>query len=60
MHYQDLLIDALLDKGFSVDEAEQLIALRERIECQQAQEEALRNFARWLVKHGHLDEFKEK
>jgi hypothetical protein len=59
MPYKDLLIDLLLDKGFSVDEAEQLISLRERIEQQQAQEESLRNFARWLVKRGRLDEFKD-
>ena len=59
MQYRDLLIDLLLDKGFTVYEAEQLISLRERIELQQAQEESLRNFARWLVKRGHLDEFKE-
>ncbi len=59
MQYRDLLIDALLDKGFTVDEAEQLVSLRERIECQQAQEDSLRNFARWLVKHRYLDEFKE-
>lgn len=59
MPYKDLLIDLLLDKGFSVDEAEQLISLRERIEQQQAQEESHRNFARWLVKRGRLDEFKD-
>jgi DNA-binding transcriptional MerR regulator len=59
MPYKDLLIDLLLDKGFSVDEAEQLISLRERFEEQQAQEESHRNFARWLIKHGRLDEFKD-
>jgi len=59
MQYRDLLIDALLDQGFTVDEAEQLISLRERLELQRAQEESLRNFARWLVKHGRLNEFEE-
>lgn len=59
MPYKDLLIDLLLDKGFSVDEAEQLISLRERLDQQQAQEELHRNFARWLANQGRLDEFKE-
>ena len=30
--YEDLLIDALLDNGFTVEEALHLIALQERIE----------------------------
>ena len=59
MQYRDLLIDALLDQGITVDEAEQLISLRERLELQRAQEESLRIFARWLVKQGRLNEFKE-
>ncbi len=59
MQYHDLLIDALLDKGFTVEEAEHLISLRERLELQQAREETLRNFIRWLVQHGHLNEFKD-
>jgi hypothetical protein len=59
MQYRDLLIDALMDQNFTLDEAEQLISLRERLERQQVQEEALRNFARWLVKHGRLNEFDE-
>lgn len=59
MQYRDLLIDALLDQGFTVDEAERLVSLRERIECQQAQEDSLHNFTHWLVKQDHLDEFKE-
>lgn len=60
MQYRDLLIDALMDQNFTLDEAEQLISLRERIENQRQQEEAFRNFARWLVKQGRLNEFDEK
>lgn len=30
--YEDLLVDALLDDGFTLDEAMQLIALQEQIE----------------------------
>ncbi len=59
MQYRDLLIDALMDQDFTLDEAEQLIALRERVERQRLQEEALRNFARWLVKQGRLNELNE-
>lgn len=60
MQYRDLLIDALMDQNFTLDEAEQLISLRERLENQRQQEEAFRNFARWLVKQGRLNEFEEK
>jgi hypothetical protein len=60
MQYRDLLIDALMDQNFTLDEAEQLISLRERLEHQRQQEEAFRNFARWLVKQGRLNEFGEK
>jgi hypothetical protein len=60
MQYRDLLIDALLDQSFTLDEAEQLISLRERLENQRLQEESHRNFARWLVKHGRLNEFEQK
>ena len=30
--YDDLLIDALLDRGFTTEEAQRLIALQERVE----------------------------
>lgn len=33
--YEDLLIDALLDYGFTLDEAERLIELQERNNSQQ-------------------------
>ncbi|HLZ60257.1 MAG TPA: hypothetical protein VKR06_25190 [Ktedonosporobacter sp.] len=60
MQYRDLLIDALLDQRFTLDEAEQLISLRERFEQQKLQEESHRNFARWLVQQGRLNEFDEQ
>ncbi len=60
MQYRDLLIDALMDQDFTLDEAEQLISLRERLERQQLLEEAQRNFARWLVKQGRLNELNEE
>jgi hypothetical protein len=50
MHqYEDLLIDALLDYGFTVDEALRLIALQERVECERREEEERRKFAEWMV-----------
>jgi DNA-binding transcriptional MerR regulator len=56
--YIDLLIDALLDEGFSLDEAKRLIQLREVYEEQQAiQETNYHRFARWLVEHGRLSEW---
>jgi hypothetical protein len=30
-YYEDLLIDALLDRGFTIEEAQHLIALQERV-----------------------------
>jgi hypothetical protein len=37
--YDDLLIDALLDHGFTVQEAENLITLQERVERERQEEE---------------------
>ena len=37
--YMDLLIDALLDEGFTVEEASKLIELRENYEERKATEE---------------------
>jgi hypothetical protein len=37
--YDDLLIDALLDHGFTVQEAENLITLQERVERERQDEE---------------------
>ena len=48
--YEDLLIDALLDRGFSVEEAVRLIALQERVERERHEEEARRRFAQWMAR----------
>jgi hypothetical protein len=56
--YMDLLVDALLDEGFTVEEACKLIQLREQYEEQQATEETnYHRFMRWLVDHGRLSDW---
>ncbi len=56
--YSDLLIDALLDEGFSVEEALRLIQLQEEYEVRQATEETnYHRFVRWLVEHGRLSDW---
>jgi hypothetical protein len=56
--YTDLLIDALLDEGFTVDEAQRLIQLQEDYEVRRATEETnYHRFVRWLVEHGRLSEW---
>lgn len=56
--YADLLIDALLDEGFSLDEAQRLIALQERYEEHRATEETnYHRFVRWLIEHGRLSDW---
>ena len=56
--YMDLLVDALLDEGFTVEEACKLIQLREQYEDQQATEETnYHRFMRWLVDHGRLSDW---
>jgi hypothetical protein len=56
--YSDLLIDALLDEGFTVDEAKRLIQMREAYEEQQAtQETNYHRFVRWLIEHGRLSDW---
>ena len=58
LHYIDLLIDALLDEGFSVEEAQKLIRLQEKFEEQRATEETnYHRFVRWLVEHGRLSDW---
>lgn len=56
--YIDLLIDALLDEGFTLEEARTLITLRENYEEHQA---ALitshHRFIRWLVEHGRISDW---
>jgi hypothetical protein len=59
-HYQDLLIDALLDQGFTVDEAEHLVALQEQLERERHQELQRQEFARWLVRNSKITEFDSK
>jgi hypothetical protein len=56
--YMDLLIDALLDEGFTVEEASRLIQLREVFEERHATEETNHHrFIRWLVDHGRLSDW---
>lgn len=56
--YIDLLIDALLDEGFTVEEASKLIELREQHEEQNAtQETNYHRFVRWLIEHGRLSDW---
>jgi hypothetical protein len=56
--YMDLLIDALLDEGFTVEEASKLIELRENYEERKATEETnYHRFIRWLVEHGRLSDW---
>ncbi|HEX6121593.1 MAG TPA: hypothetical protein VFY89_00460 [Ktedonobacterales bacterium] len=46
--YEDLLIDALLDYGFTLEEAAHLIALQNRWIDEQRDEEERRCFVRWM------------
>ncbi len=56
--YVDLVIDALLDEGFTVDEAFQLIQLQEKYREQIALKETNHHrFIRWLVEHGRLSDW---
>ena len=56
--YIDLLIDALLDEGFTVEESQRLIKIQEEYQIRKATEETnYHRFARWLVEHGRLGEW---
>lgn len=56
--YADLLIDALLDEGFTVEEARHLIHLQERQEERKATAETNHlRFIRWLVEQGRLSDW---
>jgi hypothetical protein len=56
--YTDLLIDALLDEGFTVEEASRLIELQAEYEERMAREETNHHrFIRWLVEHGRLSDW---
>jgi hypothetical protein len=59
MHqYEDLLVDALLDRGFTVDEALHLIELQNRLERQRREAEELKRFAEWMgrITRNHVTE----
>ncbi|HEX6819408.1 MAG TPA: hypothetical protein VF120_13610 [Ktedonobacterales bacterium] len=56
--YEDLLIDALLDRGFTVDEAVRLIALQNRVEHDRREEEERKRFAKWMTHIANLGEGK--
>jgi DNA-binding transcriptional MerR regulator len=54
----DLLIDALLDEGFTLEEASKLIQLREHHEERNARQETnYHRFVRWLIEHGRLSDW---
>lgn len=56
--YIDLLIDALLDEGFTAQEAQRLIQFQRKYEEQSATEETnYHRFVRWLVEHGRLSDW---
>ena len=56
--YTDLLVDVLLDEGFTVEEALHLIQLQERYEeCQATEETNHHRFIRWLVEHGRISDW---
>lgn len=60
--YVDLVIDALLDEGFTVEEAERLIQLQDCYQQEKKKRKALEqtnhhHFIRWLVEHGRLSEW---
>ncbi|WP_376796081.1 hypothetical protein [Thermogemmatispora sp.] len=57
-HYSDLLIDALLDEGFTVEEASRLIELREAYEERLAREEnPSQRCMHWLIEDGRLSDY---
>lgn len=56
--YEDLLIDALLDRGFSVDEAVRLIALQNQVERERREEEERRRFAQWMARIAKISDGK--
>lgn len=50
--YEDLLIDALLDSGFSLDEALRLIELQNRVEHEREQPAEERVMRAWFESLG--------
>lgn len=57
-YFEDLLIDALLDRGFSVQESRQLIHIQEQREQQMSTNH--QRFIRWLVEKGRLSDWNLK
>lgn len=57
--YEDLLVDALLDVGFSVEEALRLIALQERVERERQEERERREFAEWMTRISSIYDARE-
>lgn len=59
--YSDLLIDVLLDEGFTVEESEKLIKLQEKYHEQRAnqanEETNYHRFIRWMVEHGRISDW---
>lgn len=56
--YIDLLIDALLDEGFTVEEAEKIIRLQEKYQERRVNEETnYHRFVRWMVERGRISDW---
>jgi hypothetical protein len=55
--YEDLLIDALLDSGFTLEEAFQLIALQERYEDEHSWRREKRELSEWIALMGGMSSF---
>ena len=56
--YADLLVDALLARGFTVEEAVRLIALQNRVEHDRREDEERRRFSQWMTRIANLGEGK--
>ncbi|GAC1449597.1 MAG: hypothetical protein PVSMB4_07880 [Ktedonobacterales bacterium] len=50
--YDDLLIDALLDHGFTLEEAESLISLQERVERERQEQDREQWSGGWHASQG--------
>ncbi|HEY7415081.1 MAG TPA: hypothetical protein VH593_07800 [Ktedonobacteraceae bacterium] len=56
--YIDLLIDALLDEGFTLEEVERIIRLQEKYQERKTKEETnYHRFVRWMIEHGHISDW---
>ena len=49
--YQDLLIDALLDRGFTLAEAERLVALQDQAERERREATLLHEYQHWVARN---------